>query len=300
MPSSISSSAPRRRSSRRSDVAPGPDPGHGRLGRADVPGAPGGDPGLALDLEPVQRPMGDPLPRDRRSGTTSDTPCPWSSLVLAAGLIGYARLAAWLLPRRSGPGLAGLGLARAPPRSAASDLRDVTRRMDRVPAAIDRQEAEEIWSWIRQVGPDDAVMADSEVSAPLSSRRLALRLYPRRQPAAGISPPRPGVPLALRPERLPMAQSLAGSGVRCRPPRALPDDRPPRDDQLGRKFGNFPISREHKSAIRCLCCVPLLNWSRFDPAPIGGRSFSSTDLAAVRIAKGRPGVLPGRIEVSGA
>ena len=60
--------------------------------------------------------------------------------------------------------------------------------MESVPAAIDRQEAEEIWAWIRQVGPDDAVIADYEVSAPLSSRRLALQLYPGRQPAAGISP----------------------------------------------------------------------------------------------------------------
>ncbi len=40
-----------------------------------------------------------------------------------------------------------------------------------MPPAIDRQEAEEIASWIRQVGPDDAVLADYEVSAPLSSRR---------------------------------------------------------------------------------------------------------------------------------
>ena len=46
--------------------------------------------------------------------------------------------------------------------------------MARVPVPIDREEAEPIWSWIRQVGPDDAVLADYEVSAPLSSRR---RLY---------------------------------------------------------------------------------------------------------------------------
>ncbi len=38
--------------------------GDGRLGRADVPGTPRGDPRIALDLEPVQRPMGHPLPRD--------------------------------------------------------------------------------------------------------------------------------------------------------------------------------------------------------------------------------------------
>ncbi len=50
-------------------------------------------------------------------------------------------------------------------------LRDVVHRMDRIPPAIDRQEAEAIWSGIRQVGPDAAVMADYAVSAPLSSRR---------------------------------------------------------------------------------------------------------------------------------
>ena len=32
-------------------------------------------------------------------------------------------------------------------------------------------EAEAIWTWVRQVGPDDAVLADYEVAAPLSSRR---------------------------------------------------------------------------------------------------------------------------------
>ena len=43
--------------------------------------------------------------------------------------------------------------------------------MASVPVAIDRQEAEEIWSWIRQVAPEDAVIADDKVAAPLSSRR---------------------------------------------------------------------------------------------------------------------------------
>ena len=96
---------------------------------------------------------------------------PMVVLVLAAGLIGYARLAAWLLPRRAGRRLAGAGLARRRPPSAASASGTSPDGWRPSPPAIDRQEAEEIWAWIRQVAPDDAVIADYEVSAPLSSRR---------------------------------------------------------------------------------------------------------------------------------
>jgi hypothetical protein len=53
-------------------------------------------------------------------------------------------------------------------------LNDVFGRLARVSPVFDREEAREIWSWIRDVGPDDAVLADYAVSAPLSSR---LRLY---------------------------------------------------------------------------------------------------------------------------
>ena len=96
---------------------------------------------------------------------------PMAAIVLAAGLIGYARLANWLLPRRGGRAsmviawlCAGLFCvlwvcATSPP----------GWRMCPVP--IDREEAEQVWAWIRQVGADDAVMVDYEVSAPLSSRR---------------------------------------------------------------------------------------------------------------------------------
>jgi hypothetical protein len=95
---------------------------------------------------------------------------PMAAMVLAAGLIGYGRLARWLLPRRGGRVLfviawlcsilfCGVG------------LRDVADRLSRAPAPIDRDEAEQVWSWIRQVGQDDAIMVDYDVSAPLSSRR---------------------------------------------------------------------------------------------------------------------------------
>jgi hypothetical protein len=96
---------------------------------------------------------------------------PMAAIVLAAGLIGYARLANWLLPRRGGRAwmvvawiCAGL--------FCGVGLRDVTDRLASVPVAIDREEAEQVWSWIRQVGADDAVIVDYEFSAPLSSRRL--------------------------------------------------------------------------------------------------------------------------------
>jgi hypothetical protein len=95
---------------------------------------------------------------------------PMVSLVLAAGLIGYARLAAWLVTRRAGR--AWLALAwLASAAIGGAGIWEISRRVASVPATIDHQEAVEIWAWIRQVGPDDAVLADYEVAAPLSSRR---------------------------------------------------------------------------------------------------------------------------------
>jgi hypothetical protein len=95
---------------------------------------------------------------------------PMAVLVLAGGLIGYARLGSWLLPRRGG--MLGLALIWACAAVfSVVGLQDVLSRLAQVATPIDRQEAQEIWSWIAQVGPDDAVMADLEVTAPLSSRR---------------------------------------------------------------------------------------------------------------------------------
>jgi Predicted membrane protein (DUF2079) len=98
---------------------------------------------------------------------------PMVCTVLAAGLIGYSRMAARLLSHRAGRAwltLAWLALAAI----GGVGIRDVTRRVAATPAPIDRKDAEDIWAWIRQVGPDDAVIADHRVSAPLSSRR---RIY---------------------------------------------------------------------------------------------------------------------------
>jgi hypothetical protein len=95
---------------------------------------------------------------------------PMVCLVLAAGLMGYTRLAAWLLTRRTGR----VQLTLAWLASAAIGVvgvQNVAGRVASVPASIDRKEAEDIWAWVRQVGPDDAVLADYRVCAPLSSRR---------------------------------------------------------------------------------------------------------------------------------
>jgi hypothetical protein len=96
---------------------------------------------------------------------------PMAAIVLAAGLIGYARLAQMLLPRRFGRSLMVLAWVCAA-LACGAGLRDVTGRLAAAPVPIDRQEAEQVWSWFRQVGPDDAIMVDYELSAPLSSRRF--------------------------------------------------------------------------------------------------------------------------------
>ena len=99
---------------------------------------------------------------------------PMTALVLAAGLIGYARVGC-LDPEpppaaRPGPRWPGRSLASA----GAAGCYAMKARMDHIPIPIDAREAAEIWRWIDQVGPDDGVLADYVVSAPLSSRR---RLY---------------------------------------------------------------------------------------------------------------------------
>ena len=95
---------------------------------------------------------------------------PMVIMVLAAGLIGYARLAAGLLPRPGGRAwlaLAWLVAAAMGASACATSFIGWTASLRRSIG----WKREEVWSWIRQVGPDDAVLADYEVSAPLSSRR---------------------------------------------------------------------------------------------------------------------------------
>ncbi len=93
---------------------------------------------------------------------------PATAIVLAAGLIGFSSLARRLADRRGWSSLIGLTITGMI--ISAVGLRDTNQRLARKPLAIDPQEAAAIGSWIRQVGPGDGVLADYQVSAPLSSR----------------------------------------------------------------------------------------------------------------------------------
>jgi hypothetical protein len=100
---------------------------------------------------------------------------PVVALGLAAGLVGYARLARWSQGcRKRQLMLAGVWLTAAAGSAAllGSFLGFAENRL----YPIDAEEARAIWAWIDRVGPDDGVLAAYEVSAPLSSRRL-LRSY---------------------------------------------------------------------------------------------------------------------------
>jgi hypothetical protein len=94
---------------------------------------------------------------------------PMVFLVVAAGLVGYGRLGGRLARQRSL--LWGGVLWLASIALNVAGLSDVSTRMPHEPVPIDRAEAASIWSWIRQVRTADAVLADYQVSAPLSSRR---------------------------------------------------------------------------------------------------------------------------------
>ena len=95
---------------------------------------------------------------------------PATGAVLAAGLVGFGRLGERALRSRRGTwALAGLWVASAAGLIAARS--EILARLDRIPQPISRAEAAEIWRWIGEVGPDDAVVAAYEMSAPLSSRR---------------------------------------------------------------------------------------------------------------------------------
>jgi hypothetical protein len=92
------------------------------------------------------------------------------AMILAAGVIGYARLGCWLKVRRGGWRLLALvWLAAAA--AGGLGLRELSIRMARIPRPISIQEADAIWYWIGQVKPEDGVLAAYEVTAPLSSRK---------------------------------------------------------------------------------------------------------------------------------
>ncbi len=94
---------------------------------------------------------------------------PAAFLILACGLIGYARLAHWILNRPAARWwLKLVWLAAAG--CCAAGLYAIVGHWAAVPRPIDRAEAGAVWSWIQQVGPRDVVVADYQVAAPLSSR----------------------------------------------------------------------------------------------------------------------------------
>ncbi len=103
---------------------------------------------------------------------------PMAAIGVAAGVLGYARLAARLgrtTPR--GWGFAAVaGLAAASAVGLASARAVVGSRWAYAPRPIPAGEVAGLRAWIDRVGPDDGVLADYKVAAPLSSRRV-LRSY---------------------------------------------------------------------------------------------------------------------------
>jgi hypothetical protein len=92
------------------------------------------------------------------------------AMVLAAGVIGYARLGVYLKTRRGGWSLLAL-VWHSAALVGGLGSRELSVRMSHIPRPISTQEADAIWYWIHQVGPDDGVVAAYEVTAPLSSRK---------------------------------------------------------------------------------------------------------------------------------
>jgi hypothetical protein len=181
---------------------------------------------------------------------------PMAALVLAAGLVGFANLARWLRPRPGGR--AALALAwLAAAALGGLGLRDVTQRLASVPAAIDRAEAEVTWTWIRQVGPDDAVLADYDVAAPLSSRRSLYSYVLDANLPKGFPQLGPEFRWLFVRNDYPLLKSLLDQGFEVvhRGPSLTIARRG--TVTLAGIFGFFPISREHSSAIRCLGLVGL-------------------------------------------
>ena len=96
---------------------------------------------------------------------------PFVTLGLAAGLIGFARLARWLQARPRGRwllGLAWLVIAWA----SIGSLFWLHGLTEQRPHPIDAAEVEAFWAAARRVAPEDGVLAHYDFTAPLSSRRL--------------------------------------------------------------------------------------------------------------------------------
>lgn len=95
---------------------------------------------------------------------------PMLSMSLAAGLVGYAHLANWLRGRPGGPVALALAWLLAAVVSLTGLYR-VTTLMEAVPPAVAPDDVAPYWAFVRQVKPDETVLAAYEFTAPLSSRR---------------------------------------------------------------------------------------------------------------------------------
>ena len=86
---------------------------------------------------------------------------------LAAGVLGFARVMGRLTfaPAR-------LGLVAAMLIGMIAARVEVETRFNYAPRPLPKPEVAALWRWIDEVGPDDGVLADYDVAAPLSSRRL--------------------------------------------------------------------------------------------------------------------------------
>jgi hypothetical protein len=98
---------------------------------------------------------------------------PFFALVLAAGLVGYARAGLWCRRRPAGRRWITLavlwGLLAG---SLIAPSVKIQKRMAAIPPRFSRDEAAAIWRQVRQVRPEEGVLAHYDVTAPLSSRRV--------------------------------------------------------------------------------------------------------------------------------
>jgi hypothetical protein len=95
---------------------------------------------------------------------------PSMATAMAAGLIGYSRLAVRLRGRRGGALMLVVVWLAAAGWSAFA-TREVHKRLAHVPRPVAAADVDPFWSWANRVDPDDAVLASYEFTAPLSSRK---------------------------------------------------------------------------------------------------------------------------------
>jgi len=95
---------------------------------------------------------------------------PMVAMSLAAGLVGYARLANWLRDRPGGPIALALGWLLAAVIGLIGLYR-VSALMEGTAPVVAPADVAPYWAFVQQVKPDETVLAAYEFTAPLSSRR---------------------------------------------------------------------------------------------------------------------------------